>query len=200
MMLEEEELQALRDLQQVWDRLESIATDRAVRDGLGMQPVNLRAYRKLLGRAHTLFGRTRHLIEEPSLTMSAGSVDPFMQVLGNPDLLVIRTNRFWENSWGPCSSAIAQAIGRQEGRVARVWERGLNAETIRRWRSVIVWLERLRVIANWPFSRLRFLGRFVAKFEQSPARRLVSVLADFGGLIFLIALVIAAVSVLARCS
>jgi len=107
---------SLRDLARVWEDLRSSASDATPDE-----------YRKLLAKAQRLYGQTRHLIDEPYWTSYGRSVNAFQQVLGQPNLLAARNDPFWENSWGGCSSAIQQAVGRQRERIA---ELKLRAATV----------------------------------------------------------------------
>jgi hypothetical protein len=197
-MREHDELKALRELHEIWGGLRSWAAP-PVMDKHFVSMTGQKAFRSLLEKAQVLYGRTSHLIAKFHWTRSGVSIDALQHVLCQHDLVEARADPLWNPCWGISNSAIQQAIGWQEGQIARTEQQGLSLQVVSRWRYVIVALERIRVAANWPFSRMRFFVPLVAKVERWPFYRLVSVLADFGGLIGLIILLIAVASLLGRC-
>jgi hypothetical protein len=196
-MREHDDLKALRELHEVWSKLHSWVGP--VRDRHFASPTALTTFRSLLERAQVLYGRTSHLIAKFLWTSSGVSIDALQHILWQHDLIEARADPFWNHCWGVSNSAILQAVGRQEEQIARLEQRGLSPQAVSRWRYVIVALERLRIATNWPFSRMRFLVPLVTKVERWPLYRLVSVLADFGGLMGLILLLVAVAGLLARC-
>jgi predicted nucleotide-binding protein len=124
-MREEEELQALKDLQVVWDDLRSLVQTCAGANAV--TEADEQKYRELTAKAQHLYGRTSHLMGTVVWTSFGRSVKACPHVLGQPSVTSIfhplPTFMFWENSWGGSASEIAQAIGRQEERIARLKER-----------------------------------------------------------------------------
>lgn len=194
-MRERGELATLLELRLVWDELRL-----SVEPHHRLSPETLTAFRDLVGRAQVLIGQTSHLSRLPGWELLDPSGRSFQGILATHDLRAARIDETWGFHWARCNSAIVQAIGRQEERIAHREPQDLSPETVLRWRPVIVFLERLRVTANWPFSRIRFLTPFVARVEKWPGYRLISILSDFGSVIALGAFVLAALVFLVRCT
>ncbi len=130
-MHEQDELQALKDLRQLWEDLRSLVRECAAKNAV--TDADEQKYQELAGKAQHLYGRTSHLMHEVVWTAFNRQVKAFPNVLGQPSLTSIfyplNTLVFWEASWGGSASEIAQAIGRQEQQMARLTQQRSDVTT-----------------------------------------------------------------------
>lgn len=196
----DDDLAALRKLDQAWDELERLVRGCIGRNGVGEE--DEKRFRDVVGEAQVLYGRVSDIVGHAIVQVFGQQRDVILQILATESItglfLPIPHTDLWCEWWAGGRSAIRQAIGRIEAERSR---RGVHLapEAIVRWQGLIGGLERTRValarIVGWLTERPGFLNRSLERLEGSPVYRFARIVTTFGAFIMLAIVVLGIVAV-----